>query len=137
MQISVTQKLAIITLKVNIMKEFSCLLMISILGGTERNIVLSADPFTFEPSMAEENGGVYWDCSKTFIVDVDIAADESIFNELKVPRSAIVTLASVGHSDTRTYDIGTETIPAKVQLVRHLNKAKLIVKCKMLANPLL
>lgn len=116
------------------MKEFSCLLMISSLGGTERNIVLSADPFTFEPSMTEENGGVYWDCSKTFIVDI---VDESIFNELKVPRSAIVTLASVGRSDARTYDIGTETIPAKVQLVRHLNKAKLIVKCKMLANPLL
>ena len=66
------------------MKEFSCLLMISSLGGTERNIVLSADPFTFEPSMTEENGGVYWDCSKTFIVDI---ADESIFNELKVPRN--------------------------------------------------
>lgn len=108
--------------------------MISILGGTERNIVLSADPFTFEPSMAEENGGVYWDCGKTFIVDI---AEESIFSELKVPRSAIVTLASVGLPDARTYDIGTETIPAKVQLVRHLNKAKLIVKCKMLANPLL
>lgn len=116
------------------MKEFSCLLMISSLGGTERNIVLSADPFTFEPSMTEENGGVYWDCSKAFIVDI---ADESIFNELKVPRSAIVTLASVGLPDARTYEIGTETIPAKVQLVRHLNKAKLIVKCKMLANPLL
>lgn len=116
------------------MKELSCLLMISSLGGTERNIVLSADPFTFEPSMTEENGGVYWDCSKTFIVDI---ADESIFNELKVPRSAIVTLASVGLPDACTYEIGTETIPAKVQLVRHLNKAKLIVKCKMLANPLL
>lgn len=116
------------------MKEFSCLLMISSLGGTERNIVLSADPFTFEPSMTEENGGVYWDCSKTFIVDI---TDESIFNELKVPRSAIVTLASVGLPDAHTYEIGTETIPAKVQLVRHLNKAKLIVKCKMLANPLL
>ena len=116
------------------MKEFSCLLMISSLGGTERNIVLSADPFTFEPSITEENGGVYWDCSKTFIVDV--AEEESIFNELKVPRSAIVTLASVGRSDARTYDIGTETIPAKVQLVRYLNKTKLIVKCKMLANPL-
>lgn len=115
------------------MKEFSCLLMISILGGTERSIVLSTDPFTFEPSMAEENGGVYWDCSKTFIVDI---ADESIFNELKVPRSAIVTLASVGLSGARTYAIGTKTIPAKVQLVRHLNKAKLIVKCKMLTNPL-
>lgn len=116
------------------MKEFSCLLMISVLGGTERNFVLSADPFTFEPSMVEENGGVYWDCGKTFIVDI---AEESIFSELKVPRCAIVTLASVGHSDARTYDIGTATIPAKVQLVRHLNKAKLIVKCKMLANPLL
>ena len=116
------------------MKEFSCLLVISILGGTERDIVLSADPFTFEPSMVEENGGVYWDCGKTFIVDI---AEKSIFSELKVSRSAIVTLASVGHSDARTYDIGTETVPAKVQLVRHLNKAKLIVKCKMLANPLL
>lgn len=105
--------------------------MISYLGGMERSIVLSTDPFTFEPSITEENGGVYWDCSKTFIVDI---ADESIFNELKVPRSAIVTLASVG--DARTYAIGTKTIPAKVQLVRHLNKAKLIVKCKMLANPL-
>lgn len=116
------------------MKEFSCLLVVSVLGGSEKSIVLCADPFTFEPSMTDENGGVYWDCSKTFIVDI---ADESILNELKVPRSAIVTLASVGLPDARTYDIGTETIPAKVQLVRHLNKAKLIVKCKMLANPLL
>lgn len=134
MQISVTQKLVIIALKFNIMKEFSCLLVVSLLGGSKKSIVFSADPFTFEPSIAEENGGVYWDCSKTFIVDI---ADESIFNELKVPRSAIVTLASVGLPDARTYEIGTETIPAKVQLVRHLNKAKLIVKCKMLANPLL
>lgn len=133
MQISVTQKLVIIALKFNIMKEFSCLLVVSLLGGSKKSIVFSADPFTFEPSIAEENGGVYWDCSKTFIVDI---ADESIFNELKVPRSAIVTLASVGLPDARTYEIGTETIPAKVQLVRHLNKAKLIVKCKMLANPL-
>ena len=107
--------------------------MISYLGGMERSIILSADPFTFEPSITEENGGVYWDCSKTFIVDI---ADESIFNELKVPRSAIITLASVGFREARTYAIGTKTIPAKVQLVRHLNKAKLIVKCKMLANPL-
>lgn len=134
MQISVTQKLVIIALKFNIMKEFSCLLVVSLLGGSKKSIVFSADPFTFEPSIAEENGGVYWDCSKTFIVDV--AAEESIFNELKVVRSAIVMLASVGCSDACTYDIGTETIPAKVQLVRHLNKAKLIVKCKMLANPL-
>lgn len=107
--------------------------MVSVLGGSEKSIILSADPFTFEPSITDENGGVYWDCSKTFIVDV---AEESIFNELKVPRSAIVTLASVGRSGARTYDIGTETIPAKVQLVRHQNKAKLIVKCKMLTNPL-
>ena len=107
--------------------------MVSVLGGSEKSIVLCADPFTFEPSITDENGGVYWDCSKTFIVDV---AEESILNELKVPRSAIVTLVSVGRLGARTYDVGTEAIPAKVQLVRHLNKAKLIVKCKMLANPL-
>lgn len=115
------------------MKEFSCLLMVSVLGGSEKSIILCADPFTFEPSITVENGGVYWDCSKTFIVDV---AEESILNELKVPRSAIVTLASVGRLGACTYDVGTEAIPAKVQLVRHLNKAKLIVKCKMLENPL-
>lgn len=115
------------------MKEFSCLLVVSVLGGSKKSIVLCADPFTFEPSITDENGGVYWDCSKTFIVDI---VDESIFNELKVPRSAIVTLASVRLPDARTYDVGTEAIPAKVQLVRHLNKAKLIVKCKMLSNPL-
>lgn len=115
------------------MKEFSCLLMVSVLEGSKKSIVLCADPFTFEPSITDENGGVYWDCSKTFIVDV---AEESILNELKVPRSAIVTLVSVGRSGARTYDVGTKAIPAKVQLVRHLNKAKLIVKCKMLSNPL-
>lgn len=115
------------------MKEFSCLLMVSVLGGSEKSIILCADPFTFEPSITDENGGVYWDCSKTFIVDV---AEESILNELKVPRSAIVTLVSVGRSGARTYGVGTKAIPAKVQLVRHLNKAKLIVKCKMLSNPL-
>lgn len=119
------------------MKEFSCLLMISVLGGSEKSIILNADPFTFEPAMTEENGGIYWDCGKTFIVDIVDIVDDGIFNELKVARSAIVTLASVGHSGARTYDIGTKTIPAKVQLVRHLNKAKLVVRCKMLANPLL
>ena len=34
------------------------------------------------------------------------------------------------------YKIGTEDLPARVQLVKYPNKAKLIVNCKMLRNPL-
>ena len=93
-----------------------------------------ADPFTFEPSMTEENGGIYWDCSKTFVVDIP---DNDTINELKTARNAIVTISGISATqDPVEYRIGTEGIPAKVQLIKHLNKAKLAVKCKMLANPL-
>lgn len=117
------------------MKEFSCLVVVSLLDGLKTNFLFSSDPFTFEPTVNEENGGVYWDCSKTFIVDVEC---NTVLNAIKVPRSAIVAISAknrAGFPDT-VYRIGTETVPAKVQLVKHLNKAKLIVKCKMLANPL-
>lgn len=117
------------------MKEFSCLVVVSLLDGLKTNFLFSSDPFTFEPTVNEENGGVYWDCSKTFIVDVE---GNTVLNAFKVTRSAIVAISAknrAGSPDT-VYRIGTETVPAKVQLVKHLNKAKLIVKCKMLANPL-
>lgn len=117
------------------MKGFSCLVSVSLLDGLKPNVLFSSDPFTFEPTVNEENGGVYWDCSKTFIVDVE---DNAVFNAFKVPRSAIVAISAKSHADIldTVYCLGTETVPAKVQLVKHLNKAKLIVKCKMLTNPL-
>lgn len=137
MQNIVTQKFAIITLKICIMIEFSCLVGVSLIETPEKWEIFMADPFTFEPTMTEENGGVYWDCSKTFVVDLP---DNDTINVLRTPRNAIVTISDVSHiSATENpveYKIGTEGIPARVQLIKHLNKAKLVVKCKMLTNPL-
>ena len=137
MQNIVTQKFAIITLKICIMIEFSCLVGVSLIGSPEKWNIFMADPFTFEPSIIEENGGVYWDCSKTFVVDIP---DNDTINEFKTARNAIVTISDVSRisatQDPAEYRIGTEDIPARVQLIKLLNKAKLVVKCKMLTNPL-
>lgn len=137
MQNIVTQKFAIITLKICIMIEFSCLVGVSLIGSPEKWNIFMADPFTFEPSITEENGGVYWDCSKTFVVDIP---DNDTINEFKTARNAIVTISDVSRisatQDPAEYRIGTEDIPARVQLIKLLNKAKLVVKCKMLTNPL-
>lgn len=119
------------------MVEFSCLVGVSLVGSPEKWDIFMADPFTFEPAMTEENGGVYWDCSKTFVVDLP---DNDTVNELRVARNAIVSLSDVSHAsgsqDPVEYKIGTEDFPARVQLVKYPNKAKLIVNCKMLRNPL-
>lgn len=119
------------------MIEFSCLVGVSLIENPEKWEIFMADPFTFEPTMTEENGGVYWDCSKTFVVDLP---DNDTINVLRTPRNAIVTISDVSHiSATENpveYKIGTEGIPARVLLIKHLNKAKLVVKCKMLTNPL-
>lgn len=119
------------------MIEFSCLVGVSLIGSPEKRNIFMADPFTFEPSMTEENGGVYWDCSKTFVVDIP---DNDTINEFKTARNAIVTISDVSRisatQDPVEYRIGTEDIPARVQIIKHLNKAKLAVKCKMLTNPL-
>lgn len=137
MQNIVTQKFAIITLKICIMIEFSCLVGVSLIGSPEKWNIFMADPFTFEPSITEENGGVYWDCSKTFVVDIP---DNDTINEFKTARNAIVTISDVSRisatQDPAEYRIGTEDIPARVRLIKLLNKAKLVVKCKMLTNPL-
>ena len=119
------------------MVEFSCLVGVSLVGSPEKWDIFMADPFTFEPAMTEENGGVYWDCSKTFVVDLP---DNDMVNELRVARNAIVSLSDVSHAsgsqDPVEYKIGTEDLPARVHLVKYPNKAKLIVNCKMRRNPL-
>ena len=76
------------------MVEFSCLVGVSLVGSPEKWDIFMADPFTFEPAMTEENGGVYWDCSKTFVVDLP---DNDTVNELRVARNAIVSLSDVSH----------------------------------------
>lgn len=119
------------------MTEFSNLIQVSLAGSSQETFQFLADAFTFEPTPTEENGGTYWDCSKTFVVDLP---EDSALRVFKIPRKAIVTLKRVGresmYSTSKAYQIGTGDVPARVQLARHLNKASLIVRCKMLSDPL-
>ena len=141
------------------MTEFSTLVGVTLVGATTQSFQFLADEFTFEPSPSEDNGGVIWDCSKTFVVDMP---ESEALQLLKIPRKAIVTLSKLTRmrpecdpnvtlmegkvgvnlvplsteSATNEVRIGTETIPARVYLSPHLNKAQLIVSCKMLRNPL-
>ncbi len=119
------------------MIEFSNLIGVSLVGSASVSFQFEADEFTFEPSPTEENGGVYWDCSKTFVIEMP---DSEALARLKIPRNAIVSLSRAHRMGiecaSNGIQIGTEQIPARVQISRHLNKAKLIVSCKMLTNPL-
>ena len=40
-------------------------------------------------------------------------------------------------SDRKTHNIGTSDIPARVQISSNLNSTNLVIKCKMLTDPLL
>lgn len=119
------------------MTEFSTLVGVTLVGDTTLSFQFLADEFTFEPSPSEDNGGVIWDCSKTFVVDMP---ESEALQLLKIPRKAIVTLSKLTRMrpecDPNVIRIGTQTIPASVYLSPHLNKAQLIVSCKMLCNPL-
>lgn len=119
------------------MVEFSNLISISLVGDTSESYELMADSFTFEPSTTDDNGGIYWDCGKTFVID---KPDNDVLTKLKVERSAIVTLSALNgrgaKATVKTYTIGTESIPARVQITQHLNRAQLVVRCKMLSDPL-
>ena len=74
------------------MIEFSNLITVQLLGGSKPSYTFLADSFTFEPSLQEENGGVYWDCDKTFYVDM---TDSDAISALRIPRNAIVSLSDV------------------------------------------
>lgn len=141
------------------MTEFSTLVGVTLVGDTTQSFQFLADEFTFEPSPTDDNGGVIWDCSKTFVVDMP---ESEALQQLKIPRKAIVTLSKLTRtrpesdpnvtrmegkvgvnlvslsteSSANEVRIGTQAVPARVYLSPHLNKAQLIVSCKMLRNPL-
>lgn len=113
------------------MKEFTTLLKVSPVGSTvSTSFEFLADFFDFTPTASDDEGGAAWNCDKTFVIDTP---DEQALQYFRIPRNAIVTLMT---SDRKTHDIGTDEIPARVHIVRHLQKAQLIMACTMLSNPL-
>ena len=64
---------------------------------------------------------------------IDLPADE-VLRLFSIERKAIVMIRT---SDRRFYKIGTIEVPARVQISSNITSANLIIKCKMLTDPLL
>ena len=90
-----------------------------------------ADTFSYIPQLTDNVAGNYWNCDKTIVIDLP---DEETRRTFAVERSAIVTVKT---SDRKTHNIGTSNIPARVQISSNLTSANLVIKCKMLTDPLL
>ena len=90
-----------------------------------------ADTFTYIPQLTDNEAGNYWNCDKTIVIDLP---DEETRRIFAIERSAIVTIKT---SDRKTHNIGTSDIPARVQISSNLNSANLLIKSKMLTDPLL
>ena len=90
-----------------------------------------ADTFSYIPQLTDNEAGNYWNCDKTIIIDLPDGETRRTFS---IERRAIVTIKT---SDRKTHRIGSLDIPARVQISSNLNSANLIIKCKMLTDPLL
>lgn len=92
---------------------------------------LLASPFTFDPECTDSEGGPTYRCDMDFIVD---KPSKSAISQLSRPRECIVELSD---SEGNAYQIGTITMPARVSLTPHLQRARLHVVSTMLFSPLL
>mgnify|MGYP003491133235 FL=1 len=111
------------------MREFTSLLKVSPIDGTSP-FEFMADHFEFTPTASDEEGGVSWNCDKTFVIDLP---EKKAMQYFAIPRKAIITLTA---SDRSSFNIGTTDVPARVHITSHLQKAQLIVDCTMLTDPL-
>ncbi|ATV32522.1 pseudouridylate synthase [Prevotella intermedia] len=90
-----------------------------------------ADSFSYIPQLSDNEAGNYWNCDKTLVIEVP---DRDVRRFFSIERNAIVKVKT---SDRRYYEIGTPNIPARVQISSNLNSANLVIKCKMLTDPML
>lgn len=111
------------------MREFTGLLKVAPTDGTAAFEFL-ADPFDFNPTSSDEEGGISWSCDKTFVIDTP---EKKALQYFAIPRPAIVSLTA---SDRTTFNIGTTEVPARVHIQSHLQKSQLIMDCTMLTDPL-
>jgi hypothetical protein len=113
------------------MLEFTNLIRVEPLSSENKVYELMANTFSYIPQSSDNDSGNYWNCDKTIVIDLPDAATRKFFS---IERNAIVTIKS---SDGRSFSIGTKEVPARVQISSNLTSANLIIKCKMLKDPLL
>ena len=90
-----------------------------------------ANTFSYIPQLTDSDAGSFWNWDKTLVID--LPADE-VLRLFSIERKAIVMIRT---SDRRFYKIGTIEVPARVQISSNITSANLIIKCKMLTDPLL
>jgi hypothetical protein len=113
------------------MLEFTNLIRVEPLSSENKVYELIANTFSYIPQSSDNDSGNYWNCDKTIVIDLPDAATRKFFS---IERNAIVTIKA---SDGRSFSIGTKEVPARVQISSNLTSANLIIKCKMLKDPLL
>ena len=117
------------------MIEFSNLVQVTPAGQGNSNpgkvFQFVADSFSFLPQLPDNEAGNHWNCDKTIVIDMPDTETRHFFS---IERDVIVTIKS---SDRRLHQIGTPDIPARVLISSNLNTCNLIIKCKMLTDPLL
>lgn len=113
------------------MLEFTNLIRVEPLSSENKVYELMANTFSYIPQSSDNDSGNYWNCDKTIVIDLPDAATRKFFS---IERNAIITIKT---SDGRSFDIGTREVPARVQISSNLTSANLIIKCKMLKDPLL
>lgn len=99
--------------------------------GNSRTYEFIADTFSYIPQITDNDAGSYWNCDKTIVIE---RPDDIVRRFFSIERNAIVTIRT---SDRRSFTIGTVDIPARVQISSNLTSSNLIIKCKMLQDPLL
>lgn len=117
------------------MLEFSNLIQVTPTGSDKSNpgkvYEFVADSFSYIPQLTDNEAGSCWNCDKTLVIDIP---DNEARRFFSIERNAVVRIRT---SDRRTYRIGTPDIPARVQISSNLTSANLVIKCKMLTDPLL
>lgn len=88
-----------------------------------------ADDFVFDIPRQETEAGVIFDATKEFIITTPSDSDVQTF---KYPVKSIMV---VKDTDGNKYSIGTTNIPAKVHVVKGLQKSRLYVTAMLLQSP--
>lgn len=118
------------------MVEFTCHIQVTVLSFSSTTISnggtydFMADTVDFQPTPSYDDGGVAYNCNKTFVIDTP---DEGTLRTFSIPRSCMVRLFGC---DGREFVVGSAGIPARVLISRHLQRSQLQMTCKMLRNPL-
>lgn len=114
------------------MNELSIIFSVIPLGNMRKsNYQFIADPFEIKAIPESSESGYVFNCDNEIVIELP---DQRTLEDFSTGQSVLINL-----QDTlgRKFQIGTQNIPAVVNIAPNLNSAKLYIKCKMLFSPLI